>query len=220
MTRLLKMATCLLVFAFPGVSLAADTTYAEVFAYAVDNYPGLFSGTAVAGKYQQYSYLYYPTTGNYLALDDAGVVWMLGPATKGVITSLGPLTNFSALISAWKNPSAVTTNVSRFNGTYTGTIGGQRDQRDLVYGLTFTVLNGVVTVSSPAVGFTGRVTASGAFSASAVQTGEPRDCPGTLVLTGQITINTAGIAAASGNFFSPGVAGFCADANSSWSGTR
>ena len=220
MFRLMKISTCIAFAVFTRMSLAADITYAEVFAYAVDNYPGLFAGTAVAGKYQQYSYLYYPTTGNYLALDDAGVVWMLGPATKGIITSLGPLTNFSALIGAWKNPATVSTNVSRFNGTYTGTIGGQRDQKNVVYGLMFTVLNGVVTVTSPAVGFVGRVTASGAFSASAVQTGEPRDCPGTLVLTGQITLDTAGTASASGTFFSPGVAGYCADATSSWSGTR
>ena len=72
MTRLVKIFACLLFFVLPRLS-QADTSYADVFAYAVDNYPGLFSGTAVAGKYQQYAYLYYPATGNYLALDNAGV---------------------------------------------------------------------------------------------------------------------------------------------------
>jgi hypothetical protein len=79
-------------------------TDAEVFSYAAANYPSLFTGAATSGQFQQYSYQYYPATGNYIAVDTTGTVYILGPvATDGAITAVGPVTAFAAAINSWQS---------------------------------------------------------------------------------------------------------------------
>lgn len=78
-------------------------TDAQVFSYAAANYPSIFSGAATAGQFQQYDYQYYPATGNYLAVDSTGTVYILGPITGGAITSVGAVASFANVISAWQS---------------------------------------------------------------------------------------------------------------------
>lgn len=74
----------------------------QVFAFAEANYKGLFAGSVTAGKYQQYNFRYYATTGNYLAVDTNGVIALMGKATNGQISVVGPKTAFENAILAWE----------------------------------------------------------------------------------------------------------------------
>lgn len=89
---------------FSPALASADTpiSNARMFAYAEASYPSLFAGAATAGQYQQYNYRYYPDSGNYLAVDTSGEIFLLGPYTGGVITAVGPVTAFAGVITAWE----------------------------------------------------------------------------------------------------------------------
>ena len=81
-----------------AVTLSSD----RVFAYAEANYPTLFPGPAADQQFQQYTYRYYPATANYLAVDTANVIFMLGPETGNVITNVGTVASFADAIIAWE----------------------------------------------------------------------------------------------------------------------
>lgn len=85
----------------------AAISAARVFAYAEANYPSIFTGTAAAGQYQQYDYRYYPAAGNYLAVDTAGIIFLLGPYTGGVITPVGPVELFRGYITTWESTQTI-----------------------------------------------------------------------------------------------------------------
>lgn len=91
---------------FPALA-SADTgasqiSDARVFAYAEANYFSLFAGAATAGQYLQYNYRYYPASGNYLAVDPAGMIYILGPYTGNVISPVGPVESLRSYITAWE----------------------------------------------------------------------------------------------------------------------
>lgn len=88
--------------AIPDASVPTTISDDRVFAYAEANYPSFFTGTATAGQYQQYNYRYYPASDNYLAVDDNGVIYILGAFTNGVITAVGLVENFRSQITAWE----------------------------------------------------------------------------------------------------------------------
>jgi hypothetical protein len=77
-------------------------TNADVFAYAAANYPSLFSGAPTSGQHQQYAYQYFPSSGNYLAVDTSGEIWMLGPSTQWAMTPVGSVSSFTNSIVAWE----------------------------------------------------------------------------------------------------------------------
>jgi hypothetical protein len=81
---------------------AAAITNDDVFAYAEAHYPSIFRGISSAGQYFQYSYRYYPGTGNYLGVDNNNVIHLMGVYTQGVITPVGPVSDFVPAIIAWK----------------------------------------------------------------------------------------------------------------------
>ena len=83
--------------------LSHAVTNAQLFAYAAANYPTLFSGAVTAGHYQQYDYQYYADTRNYLAVDTTGMVYLLGPATGGVIKPVGAMTDFATVVTSWQS---------------------------------------------------------------------------------------------------------------------
>lgn len=97
----LKKLIALLLLAMISTTAFAITD-AQVFAYAEANYPSIFTGTATAGQYQQYNYRYYPVSGNYLAVDTSGVIYILGPYTGGVAIAVGPVSAYAATITAWE----------------------------------------------------------------------------------------------------------------------
>lgn len=81
---------------------AAEISAARLFAYGEANYPTIFKGSATSGQYLHYNFRYYPGSGNYLALDTAGVVYILGPFTNNEITSFGPLESLLGSITGWE----------------------------------------------------------------------------------------------------------------------
>lgn len=102
---------------------AVTVTDAQVFAYAEANYPSLFTGTATAGQYLQYNYRYYSASGNYLAVDTAGEIFVLGPYTGNVITSVGLATAYASYITAWEATQAGTGSTGDTAGGTTGSTG-------------------------------------------------------------------------------------------------
>ncbi len=100
------------IIAFLLLGLSATPALAitnnQVFAYAEANYASLFAGTATSGQYQQYYYRYYPATGNYLAVDTSGIVYILGPVSGGQITSVGTVSAFEGAVTAWEAAQAST----------------------------------------------------------------------------------------------------------------
>ncbi len=91
--------------------LISSATFAitdlQVFAFAEAKYPALFSGTPISGQYLKYNYRYYPTSKNYLAIDSAGFISILGPFTANVITTVGAVSDFAKDITAWEASSTV-----------------------------------------------------------------------------------------------------------------
>ena len=96
-----KTLAALLLLAIISTTASAITDD-QVFAYAAANYPSLFSGTATAGQYQQYTYQYYPTSGNFLAVDNTGMIYILGPASGGVIEAVVTVASIANAITAWE----------------------------------------------------------------------------------------------------------------------
>ncbi|WP_333875225.1 RHS repeat domain-containing protein [Methylobacter sp.] len=86
---------------------ATPISDARVFAFAQANYPSIFAGTPTAGQttYQnkQYDYSYYPTSGNYLAIDNNGMISILGPYTANVLTAVGSVESFRSYIVTWES---------------------------------------------------------------------------------------------------------------------
>lgn len=92
-----------------SVTIGASSTSisnARVFAYAEANFPALFAGTPTSGQttYQgkQYSYQYYPASNNYLAIDNDGMISILGSYTGGVLSTLGSVTKYQTAITDWE----------------------------------------------------------------------------------------------------------------------
>ena len=80
---------------------------ARVFAYAQANYANYFAGVPAAGQitYQgrHYDYTFYPATGNYLAVDTAGAIWVLGPISNQVVLSVGTVEAYRNAITGWES---------------------------------------------------------------------------------------------------------------------
>jgi alpha-tubulin suppressor-like RCC1 family protein len=89
--------------AVAGLSLGVvPISNARLFAYAEANFSSIFKGPPSAGQYQQYSYRYYPTSGNYLAVDSSSAIFVLGPYTGGVLSPVGAVESFRSYITAWE----------------------------------------------------------------------------------------------------------------------
>lgn len=91
------LALALAVLCVPALAL----TNGDLFTWASANYPGVFSGTPVGGRYEQYDYMYYPS-GNYLAVDDLDDVYVLGPVSGNNIMYVGNAATFAPTVLAWQ----------------------------------------------------------------------------------------------------------------------
>ena len=96
-----KELVALLLLVLFSTSASAAITNTDLFAWAASAYPQYFSGTPKAGVYQQYNYQLY-TSGNYLAVDNAGMVYVLGPVSGGAITLVDTLASFAPKVTAWE----------------------------------------------------------------------------------------------------------------------
>ena len=143
----------------------------QVFAFAEANYPGIFNGTVTPGVLPPYNYRYYAASGNYLAVATSCMIFILGPYTGNVITSVGPVTDYASAITAWEASSItymttwheVSGNCTLypdqiFAGTLTPTIHGSNTYTTVFVGgaaLTLTVPgNNMVNFSHPDAGGT------------------------------------------------------------------
>jgi endo-alpha-1,4-polygalactosaminidase (GH114 family) len=90
-------------FADVQVPLASklSPTPACLFAFAQASFPSLFGGTPVQGTMQQYSFAYYPASGNFLAMDQSSGIWVLGPYTGNNLLFVGVAAQFSPAVNAW-----------------------------------------------------------------------------------------------------------------------
>lgn len=88
--------------------MAFSVTDNQLFAWAAGYYPAVFSGAVTAGQYQQYNYRLHAGTGNVVAVDTSGVVFVLGPITGNVLTRVGPLSAFADAVNAWEAAQAGT----------------------------------------------------------------------------------------------------------------
>lgn len=103
--RTLTASLLLALASTTALGISAD----RVFAYAEANLPSIFTGSPTAGQYQQFNYRFYRASGNYLALDAAGVIFVLGPYTGGALISAGPATGYEAAITAWESAAQIAT---------------------------------------------------------------------------------------------------------------
>jgi hypothetical protein len=130
----------------------------QVFAYAQANFPSLFAGTPAAGQYEQYNYRYYAGSDCYLAVDTTKSIWMLGRCTGGDLTPVGPVSDYSDMITAWEAASASID----YSGTWTGLFFGTT----VAYKITQTganlVLKSVPTVLTAEQTYTGTINGNSA----------------------------------------------------------
>lgn len=96
-------ALALALFASAGPAATTD----PLFAYAEATAPNLLIGPVTAGQYlrnnTEYNYRFYQGSGNYLAIDPAGVVYVMGKYTDDKVVSIGPASAFDDFVSAWKS---------------------------------------------------------------------------------------------------------------------
>lgn len=111
--NIFKKLIALLLFSLVSTTAFAVTD-AEVFTWAEANYPDYFPGTPEAGQVQQYDYRFYRGSGNYLAVDTNGMIYVLGPISGNEIASVGTVASFADTIIAWEATQAGT-------GTTSGT---------------------------------------------------------------------------------------------------
>lgn len=130
----------------------------QVFTYAQANYPSIFAGAITAGQYEQYNFRYYATSNCYLAVDTAKVIWMLGSCTGGALTSIGPVSAFADIITAWEASAAID-----YSGTWTGSFSSIA----VTYRITQTganlVLKSVPTLLTAEQTYTGTISGASAL---------------------------------------------------------
>lgn len=85
----------------------ASLTFEALAHWAEATFPAYFSGGADTGTYQQYTYRFYPQSGNYMAISQ-GALYLMGPLTQGQITHVGQLTDFTCRVLACPSAPAVT----------------------------------------------------------------------------------------------------------------
>lgn len=98
-------------------------TDAQVFAWAEANYSEYFPGTPEVGQLEQYDYRYYQGSGNYLAVDTSGMIYVLGPISGNEIAAVGTVASFADTITQWEATQTATTSQTGAT-TQTGTAGG------------------------------------------------------------------------------------------------
>ncbi len=174
----------LLLWAF--MPLAHAATPAQVFAWAAGTFPGAFSGEATAGQFQQYNYRLFAGTGNAVAVDTAGTVFVLGPVTRNVLTSVGPASRFEPDIARWEAAQLARGTLLATPGAPTAVFtaaslksrlsGSTRDRA--VLNLTGDPVCGVTVYNLPYATVGGRDEAATASTALMVPTGSVAKCTG------------------------------------------
>lgn len=112
------LRTCFLIFCVGFSAHVQAITNDDLFAYAESVYSGYFSGTPSAGAYLNYSYRYYQDTGNYLAVDPDGGVYIYGPISDYEIYNVGTLDLFENEVVAWQASNTSSGQTGSLIGTW------------------------------------------------------------------------------------------------------
>jgi hypothetical protein len=96
-----------------GYRLMAQTgstfTWSTLIVWAEKTYPQYFAGTSQSGTYLDYTYVYYPATGNYIAMRNTDMVYVFGPIFDNNLLYVGTLGSLSSQAGvATSTPTAVT----------------------------------------------------------------------------------------------------------------
>lgn len=83
-------------------NVALPITNDQLFAYAEANYASVFPLPATSGQFLQYSYRLYPSSGNYLGIDTAAMVYLYGPVSGSVLKPVGSVESFRSVITTWE----------------------------------------------------------------------------------------------------------------------
>lgn len=81
---------------------AGPVANSRLFDFAAGNFPDIFSGIPVAGTLDQYDYRFYPQSGNYLAIDNAGMLYILGPYSNNTLLRIGEVGSLKTAITTWE----------------------------------------------------------------------------------------------------------------------
>ena len=125
-------------------STAFSITNDNFFSFAEVNYPEIFKGTAKSGKYYQYIYRFYPISGNYLAIDNKGVISIYGPYTNGRLIAVNTVAAYAPIIDEWvaSRASAVAGKWIITSPTSGGTFTVGKDGKIASFSVTFPTPSG------------------------------------------------------------------------------
>jgi hypothetical protein len=112
----------------------------RVFKYVQANFDEFAKGPFEEGVFEQYSYRYYRETGNYLAIDTSGVLWIFGSATNLEFVSIAPVEFFRKLINSWEKEALVQT---------IGKVTSDSDWKDYRPRITTATLNATTSSGGP-----------------------------------------------------------------------
>ena len=85
-----------------GSSMAFAVTNAQLFAWAGATFPSIFNGPLVAGQVAQFDYRYFTGSGNAVAVDTSGTVFVLGPLTGNTLVPVSTLPALADTINTWQ----------------------------------------------------------------------------------------------------------------------
>lgn len=147
-------------------------TSAQLFAWAAATYPSYFAGTPTSGQYLQYDYRFYPGSGNFLAVDNTGAVYVVGPISGNSLLKVGTLADFASVITASKTTPTCTSPQVLTNGVCVTPTPACTPPQVLVNGVCSSTASTSGSVSTLAGGgYSGFVNGVGTTARFAVPTG-------------------------------------------------
>jgi hypothetical protein len=79
---------------------SASITWTTLVSWAEQAYPKIFGGPSKSGRYQDFDYVFYSETGNYIALRNGGMVYVLGPSFDNKLQQVGTLSSLETRVRA------------------------------------------------------------------------------------------------------------------------
>jgi hypothetical protein len=101
-------------------SLAHAVTNAQVFSWAAATYPGLFSGPAVDGNAAPFDYRFFTGSGNVVAVDTSGTIYVYGPVTGNTLLPIVPVSAVAEVVAAWLATQPAATRSAQMGGARQG----------------------------------------------------------------------------------------------------
>lgn len=103
---------------------ATALTWPTLLAWAERTYPQFFSGASQNGTYQDFTYRYYPSTGNYIGLRNTDMIYVLGPLSDDDLLYVGTMGALSCQADPIGCASGASTPTGGTSGNTTGSSSG------------------------------------------------------------------------------------------------